>query len=259
MKKYIAILVGVIALAPLEAQPLTGQVVITEIMYDLAGGSDSGREWIEVFNAGSAGVTLRNYKLVENGSNHKITGSGVLAPGAYAVIADNPAKFKTDYPAHAGFVFDSAFSLNNEGESIAIVDGSGSTVDAVSYTQAGGNGSGDSLQRNPSGVQFAAGIPTPGVGIPASGLTKSPPKKGKSAKKTAAKNSAPTPLPEIIGEPASLPTEVTFTAAAASAAPSSLSWLFPLLLAVLGSAGVVTARHYRKSEWDIVEEVEETG
>ncbi|MEK7155492.1 MAG: lamin tail domain-containing protein [Patescibacteria group bacterium] len=260
MKKYIAILVGIIALVPSEAQPLTGQVVITEIMYDLAEGSDSGREWIEVYNRGAA-TDLTAFKVVENNSQHKISANagGTVAAGAFAVIADNAEKFKADFPGFAGLLFESTFSLNNTDESIGIANASGVAIDSVTYTNASANGTGDSLQRAPSGAQFEAGIPTPGSGIPAGGLQKSAPKAGKSAKKTTTKNLPPTSPVEIIGNPAPS-TPGALVAAAATTQDSLVYWWFaPLLLAVVGSVGAVTARHYRKGEWDIVEEIEESS
>jgi hypothetical protein len=240
--------------------PLAAQVVVTEIMYDLAEGSDSGREWVEVYAAGA--VDLTKFKLVENGSNHSIkaTNGASVPAGAYAVIADNPVKFAADHPGYAGFLFDSAFSLNNEGESIAIADVAGNALDAVAYTNASANGTGDSLQRNPGGNQFEAGVPTPGLGIPAKGLTKSvPPQK---VSKKAAK-AAPVSAPEIQGTvtgksdfPSSSPVAL---AAAASSGMSFAWWLGPLLLAGSAGAGISLSRHFRKSEWQIVEEaVEET-
>lgn len=262
MTARILLLIFGIVCVPLFAH---AQVVITEIMYDLAEGSDSGREWIEVFNAGSAPVTVTDLKVVENAKNHAITAvaqGAALAPGAYAVIADNAAKFKGDYPSYAGQLFDSAFSLNNTGESVGISNSAGAAIDSVAYTNArpvrgeasngaSANGTGDSLQRAPSSAQFAAGIPTPGAGIPAGGLQKSP-RGGESSKKTAA-DFPPQEIPKIVGEKESAPPAEVLVAAAAASHSNFLWWLAPLLLAVVGSLGAVSARHYRKGEWDIVE------
>lgn len=73
------------------------QLAITEIMYDVPG-SDSGREWIEVQNTGAASIALSEWKLFEANTNHGLTtdGSDTLAPGSFAIIADDPAKFRTD-------------------------------------------------------------------------------------------------------------------------------------------------------------------
>ncbi|MFZ2886224.1 MAG: lamin tail domain-containing protein [Minisyncoccia bacterium] len=253
------LLVCLFALMPIGVR---AQMVITEIMYDLAEGSDSGREWIEVRNTGSAPIELTAWRVFENGTNHKISASGggnTIAAGAYAVVADNPAKFKADWLNFSGTLFDSAFSLSNDGETIALRVGE-SDVDSVAFTKSdGGDGSGDSLQRTGGGV-FDAGMPTPGVGIPLGGLQKSPPKVTKSAKKD-----LPAPVEQkIIGEPAARSGEVehrTQAAAAATTAPkqSMLWWLAPLFLATIGSAGFAAAQHFKKEEWEIIEEVDETG
>src|SRR3989344_1169913 len=87
---------------------------ITEIMYDLPG-SDSGREWIEVYNAGSADIDLSLFKFFEANTNHGLVtiGSPTLAAGAFAIVADNPVNFSVDWPSFSGLVFDSSFSLSN--------------------------------------------------------------------------------------------------------------------------------------------------
>ncbi|MEK7509167.1 MAG: lamin tail domain-containing protein, partial [Patescibacteria group bacterium] len=198
-------------LMPLSA---SAQVLISELMYDLAEGSDAGREWIEVYNAGASPLTLTDWKLYENGTNHKVTavqGGEILAPGMYAIIAGDVGKFKADHPMLSGQLFDSAFSLSNTGESFALRDSAGVDIDSVTYTSVlGANGTGDSLQRMQlvSGGGFSAGIPTPGIGIPASGLVKKPPKEDKKStavpkKKSSAKGTIPVAVePAIVGEPA---------------------------------------------------------
>jgi hypothetical protein len=247
------------------------QVVITEIMYDLSEGSDSGREWIEVFNAGSAPVTLTDLSVFENNKNHKITtvtGGAVLAPAAYAVIADNAAKFSADHPAYAGQLFDSVFSLNNDGEPIALHDASGAEIDSVTYANSmGGNGTADSLQKTDpiAGAAFSAGIPTPGAGVPLGGLTKTPPKEKKAApKKASAKSAKASPQgavnvgPTVAGNAADASRAKAQVAAAALAedpAHTSLWLLGTAVIAGLGAAGVGLARRARKSEWDIIEEM----
>lgn len=227
-------------------------LVITEIMYDLAEGSDTGREWIEVYNAG-APIDLLKYKVIENGSQHKISGPGMLPANTYAVIADNPAKFKNDHPAYSGILFDSAFSLNNDGETLALADPGGGVLDSVQYTNASGNGTGDSLQRNPGSNQFDAGISTPGAPIPAAGLVKSTPPQKTSKKANAV--AATENKTEIVGE-STPPSPQTEQVAAVALAPTPPSlWLFATsLLALVGGAGLAYSHHLRKSEWDIVEE-----
>lgn len=89
-------------------------------------------------------------------------GIAEVPPGAYAVIADNPAKFSADHPAYAGLLFDSAFSLSNDGEKLVLKNETLHTVDTVSYTGKKAHGDGNSLQRTSDG-KLVPGRPTPGA------------------------------------------------------------------------------------------------
>jgi hypothetical protein len=151
---------------------LHAQVVINEIMYDPEG-SDTGREWIEVYNAGTIDVDLATYKLLESNVNHKLTltdvagnsnstSSSILKSNSFAIVADNPQKFLLDFPEYVGLLFDSAFSLNNTGEPLAIVNGSGAAIDNFEYSgDLGAGNNGNSLQLNNTGFWIEAG-PTVG-------------------------------------------------------------------------------------------------
>jgi hypothetical protein len=103
---------------------------INEIMYDLKTGSDDGREWIEIYNDADAPVDLSSLRLFEADTSHKIKlveGDAKVAAKGYAVIVSDPAKFKTDWPnlfsGSAVSIFDSSFSLNNDGELLMLQDG----------------------------------------------------------------------------------------------------------------------------------------
>ena len=111
------------------------QIVITEVMYDLPG-TDAGREWIEVKNNGDMAIDLSSYRLFEAETNHKInpTGETLLGPNSFAVIADDPNKFKTDNPDWIGLIFDSVLSLNNNGEILILKDQDLSDIDCISYS-----------------------------------------------------------------------------------------------------------------------------
>lgn len=231
----------------------SAQVLITEVMYDLAEGTDSGREWVEIYNGSASSISVTGLRLFENGTNHKISGVGgdTLPSGGYAIIADNPEKFKADYPAYTAMLFDSAFSLSNAGETILLRTVAGGDIDSVTYTESlGGKGTGDSLQRLSSG-SFDAGIPTPGRGIPEGGLQKSPPKEKKLGTK-GVKTLPAVPM-AIVGERAK---KEEAQVAGASVAPQSFSTLFLLgagALGVVGSIGMVAARRIREDEWEIEE------
>lgn len=169
-----------------------GQVIISEVMYDLEG-SDSGREWIEVFNTGGGSVNLADWKLFENNSNHSIvaySGGETLASGAYAILADNPAKFLEDWPGFGGLLFDTTFSFSNAGETLTLrCCGSDAVdVDSVSYTaELGGAGDGQTLHRkNPENTALTPAAPSPGAGSLSviEGSTNDSPSSGSSAAET---------------------------------------------------------------------------
>lgn len=135
---------------------------ITEVMYDLPG-SDSGREWIEVENTGSATLDISDWNFFENNTNHGITlvSGGAIPPGGYAVIADNSAKFLADWPSFSGALYDSAFSLSQNGELLILRDSTLADIDTLTYDPSlGAAGDGMSLQKGNSA--WSAGTPTPG-------------------------------------------------------------------------------------------------
>ena len=143
-------------------------VSITEIMYDVEG-SDTGREWIEIYSGNEKDMT--DWKFFEEGTNHGLSvfqGNALIPAGGYAIIADSPQKFLLDF-SYSGTIFDSSFSLKNTGETIALKDESLNIVDSVAYDPAlGGLGDGKSLQLDGSG-NWLAGLPSPGAGYQTSG------------------------------------------------------------------------------------------
>lgn len=141
---------------------LNAQIIITEIMYDMEG-SDSGREWVEIFNNGGEDVDVSDWWFFE-GSNHGFQNDGaILGAGAYAVVVDDIGKFTSDFPSVTGLILDSsAFSLKNTGEYIAIKDIDKNEVDGLSFIPLSmADGQGSSLQLV-SGV-WVAYLPTPGA------------------------------------------------------------------------------------------------
>mgnify|MGYP001299286487 FL=1 len=154
---------------------VSAQVLITEIMY-APEGADANREWVEVCNSGSE-VNIENWKFFENDTNHGlslISGTASLTSGSCAVIADDADVFLGDHPSFSGNLFDSAFSLKNTGETIALKDDSGSEVDRVTYSDAdGAKDDGLSLHRNSN--SWTPSTPTPGIG---SGIENSNPEQG---------------------------------------------------------------------------------
>ncbi|MDP3646377.1 MAG: lamin tail domain-containing protein [bacterium] len=247
------------------------QVVMTEIMYDLPSGSDSGREWIEVYNAGPNSVDLTKLKLFENGTNHKITATAVastLAPAVYAVIADNPTKFKADWPHYVGTLFGSTFTLGNDGDTIALNNASSTALDTVSFTSAlGAAGDGNSLNRFSASETLTPHTPSPGAPMSTSVI---PPKEKPipAPKAATQKRSSTTHAPSIVAtaedptptDDTRLGGEASQDSQVAAVATATLAWewwLAAILLALASVGAIVFARRYAKDEWDIIEDTSE--
>lgn len=152
----------------LLAHTVSAQVVITEIMYDPEG-SDTGYEWIEIENRGSAPVVIgegkSGWKFFEDGTHHalvSVRGETTLGVGAIGVIADNADNFLEANPSFNGTLFDSSFSLKNTGETIALKNSDGVEESSVSYDPTlGAQGDGNSLQEKDGA--WVATSPTPGM------------------------------------------------------------------------------------------------
>lgn len=126
-----------------------GDVFINEIMYDLPG-SDSKREWIEIYNSGSGSINLEGLNI-QTTSNHRpftlLQGSFELGPGQYALIIQDYESFLNDWPGFSGTLFESAFNLRNETETVVLKRGE-EIIDSISYfSEWGAEGDGNTLQR----------------------------------------------------------------------------------------------------------------
>jgi hypothetical protein len=274
---------GFLAVILMMPGMLHAQAVVTEIMYDQSG-ADTGHEWLEVWNASSVAIPLTEWKLFEGNTNHKIAsakGASTLAPGAYAVIADNPTLFLSDNAGYAGALFDSAFSLSNAGEALILRDAKLADMSTVTYAPSmGAGGDGNSLQRTAADGVFVPGRPTPGEGgigtlivVPQKPV-KAPAvpvlKKTKSTKST---GSLPVGTNPALSEPMLLSDSAEETATTSVAQPAqgkgevaavAAAPLQPLSPWVLGLAGFIAVpvigaialRRKSRTSWSIVEDTE---
>lgn len=117
----ISIIIFFLLLVPTRAQSMPS-IVINELMANPVG-SDSGNEWIELFNSTSQPIDLNNWELKDKSSSYSLNGT-IISPNEYLVI----------YPS---------FSLNNSDEIITLTDSNG-YEDIVSYTS---SSEGKSLER----------------------------------------------------------------------------------------------------------------
>jgi len=166
MKIYI---LPILVLATFFPGFVFGQIIISEVMYDLSG-TDTDREWVEIQNSGTESITITtgsgngSWRFSDT-SPHTLTifsGETTLIAGQYAVIAKNSTQFLIDYPSFSGTLFTSAISLPNTTATLSVKDGTGNILDTYVYnSEMGAKGDGNSLQKV-SG-SFSVGLPTPGA------------------------------------------------------------------------------------------------
>ncbi|MBF6600120.1 MAG: lamin tail domain-containing protein [Dehalococcoidia bacterium] len=117
--------------------PLSGaRVVINEVLYDAAtSGPDAANEWIELYNAGDVAQDVSGWTLADNAAAERIPDL-VVPPRGYAVLAASESFLKT-YPAYRGALATAGGrignSLGNNGDRLTLRDGSGRTLDAISW------------------------------------------------------------------------------------------------------------------------------
>ncbi len=184
-------------------------VSISEVMYNPAG-TDAGREWVELYNSGSQDVTLvggsgsGSWRIVDS-SNHTIVdpaggvgrGSLTIPAHGYLILTSDPAVYVGEYSGSYS-VAKASLSLNNTGTTVSLVDGTGSTVDSVTYAASqGGADNGTSLQLASS--TWLQALPTPGADNAAERYD--PPAQesgsGSSSKSTSNPGYVAAPLPQV--------------------------------------------------------------
>ncbi len=99
----------------LEGQ-LSNSIIITEILANPEG-TDTGKEWVELFNASSEDVSLNNW-LISNSSKENRLGDNVTITAQSYIILTNEI---------LGFTF------KNSNEQISLLDFNGKIIDLVEY------------------------------------------------------------------------------------------------------------------------------
>lgn len=273
MRRFAHVVLFICASVLALAMPLVAiaGVRITEVMYD-ADGTDTKREWVELYNEGPDAVNLTDWKFADK-SSHVLNvppkngglGSMMLAPGRYAILAADASIFAQEYPG-ISIVIDTAMNLNNAGGMVAIRNNT-TTVDSMAYAKSqGGSDDGDSLQLN-DGVWIHA-FPTPGQKNATTPSVHTVHTAAPAAKKTtAAKAPAPKPAPLVAtadaetaesNDPLAIvnatPSDETLSqTAAAGVLGGSVWWVAALTLAIGTGAVASLISRTKKNEWEIVE------
>ncbi len=130
-------------------------IVINEVY------AEGSLDFIELYNAGSVSVSLDGYQLVNGvgspNATKRIDLSGSVAPSKFLVEAESCVLLVCDYLP---------FSIDTSGDTLWLLDGSGTVVDSVDYpdTDAPGGLAGNaSYSRLPDGGVFGPGKPTKGT------------------------------------------------------------------------------------------------
>ena len=157
MKKFIiSILIFLSSFSFVQAS-----LEITEIMYDPEG-SDTNREWVEIYNNGTSSVAVSDWYFFENDTYHGLYPDefSELEAGEYALIVKDISIAQSEFGSDI-FYIKSSFSLNNTGEKIALADVDRDIKNSVTYdSETGANGNNQSLQR--IDTDWLSSNPTPG-------------------------------------------------------------------------------------------------
>lgn len=115
--------------------PGSKAIVVNEMMPDPAG-TDSGQEWIELYNPGDAPVDIAGWEIRDCGDQAwPITGADtVIGPGEYFVVGMN-ANPNSNGEVPVDVAYGQAFYMPNTVGSVLIYDGSGPTAKLVDQTR----------------------------------------------------------------------------------------------------------------------------
>jgi len=141
-------------------------LVINEIMPNPSG-SDGGKEWFELYNRWFTPLHLKDWTILGEGSNesHVVETDLEISMDAYSLLGQTPDS-STNGGYIPDYVYGTTVSLSNFGESLAILDGSGISMDSVSFDDSFPFGSGVSMElirpdynNNDSTSWLVAGLP----------------------------------------------------------------------------------------------------
>lgn len=94
--------------------------------------SEDVHEFVELYNAGAAPQLLTGCKLT-GGIDYSFPNGTSIAPGAYLVIAKNPARLMAVYSGLTGVLGPYASTLSNNADSVRLRNPAGDAIDQVSY------------------------------------------------------------------------------------------------------------------------------
>ncbi len=135
---------------PIAFNNNTGNVKISEIMYNDGGTAVDSLEFIEIVNAGGSSIDIGAWKFTK-GITYTFTTGTTIAPNQHIVLCRYQPTFNTYFPSVTATQWDANQALNNVGgETIALYNTVGTLIDSVQYNSAApwdtmANGHGPSL------------------------------------------------------------------------------------------------------------------
>lgn len=110
----------------------TGQMVITEFMFNPAAVSDTYGEWLELYNSGDSSVNLNGWSIKDQGTDsYTFSDNIVVMPNDYVVLCKNTdTSVNGQIPCDASY---SSFTLGNTADSIILADPASVAIDQISY------------------------------------------------------------------------------------------------------------------------------
>ncbi len=205
------------------------RVLLSEVYYDSPQtGTDSGHEFVELFNPGPGAVALEGWRLADNIAEDLLP-SVTLSAGQYLIVAATQDGFAANFETFTGNIVylerTIGNGLSNSGDSVLLLAPNGAPIDAMSYGSdvsvfdppCPGVEAGQSLARLPSdrdtGTRadwLAQGEPNPGqppvAPTPTPTATRTP-AATPSPTFTAIPPETPTPTPVVTPGPGETPTE----------------------------------------------------
>jgi hypothetical protein len=112
----------------------SGELLITEIMFDPTAQADADGEWFEIYNNTNHSVNLKNLVIEKNETEqHVITDSISMPPGGYLVLARSETAV-----SGVKYIYGTSITLNNTGAVLSVsnfgTDGTdGALICSVNY------------------------------------------------------------------------------------------------------------------------------
>ncbi|RLB61912.1 MAG: hypothetical protein DRI90_10295 [Deltaproteobacteria bacterium] len=134
--------------------PAPGDLVITEIMNNPSGVSDSVGEWFEIHNDTNSPIDLSGLVIRHQATDpqavHTISQTVMVLPGGYAVLGIN-ANASVNGNVTVDYQYANTINLNNTADYLAIETASQVVIDETSYDQVSGlDPDGKSRSLNPN-------------------------------------------------------------------------------------------------------------